>query len=78
MVGAVDRERTFEVSDPNIRSLWLAVSALAASLVAICAGLLSWASGASVPSAVLASGAAFAGATLFLLGILRFVTEARR
>jgi hypothetical protein len=66
------------VSDPNIRGLWLAISTLAATLVAVCAGLLSWADGASPPAAVIAGGAAFASAILLLLGVVRFVSDAQK
>ncbi|GAA3564502.1 hypothetical protein [Kribbella ginsengisoli] len=48
--------------------LWIALSAMAAMLIATIAGVLAWLGGASVPDAIARGGVAFVGAlTLFLL-----------
>jgi hypothetical protein len=68
------REEVLRVSDPNVRSLWLALAFMVGALVAVSAGILYWISGASAPSAVLAGGGAFGAAVLFLLSVIRFAT----
>lgn len=62
------------------RGVWLAIIVLAAALVGLVAGLLSWAGGMNPANAVLAGGGAFAGGVLLLLSAVQFVAgaEARR
>lgn len=63
------------MTDPNMRSLWLAVVALAAVFVAVAAGLLSLANGAAPPGAALTGGGAFAATLLLVMAVIRFVTR---
>ncbi|WP_433732509.1 hypothetical protein ACQP2Y_46880 (plasmid) [Actinoplanes sp. CA-051413] len=54
------------------RWVWVLLILLTAALVAVTAGLLAHAGGASIPNAILTGGAAFAGATGLLLGLAHF------
>ncbi len=63
--------------DRNVRSLWLAIATLTAAFIAVFAGGLAWANGATPPAAMLAAGAAFAAALLLLLAVIRFAADAR-
>jgi hypothetical protein len=65
-------ERAAPLSDPTVRSLWLAITTLAAVLVGTVSGLLGWAGGMNAPTAVLTGGSAFAGTILLILTALRF------
>jgi hypothetical protein len=59
---------------PTPRSIWIALILIAGVIIGAAAGLLSSASGASVPSAVLTGGGAFAGSVLLMLALLSFAT----
>ncbi len=59
------------------RWVWLMLILLAAALVAGVAGVLAHAGGATVPNAILTSGAAFAGAVLLLLALAHFLSGGR-
>jgi hypothetical protein len=58
---------------PDLRPLWLAYILLAATLVGITAGLLSWLGGMEPPTAILAGGGAFSAAALLMLSLQRFL-----
>jgi hypothetical protein len=62
---------------PTSRAVWIAIVLLAATIVAAVAGLLTYAGGAKVPTAILAAGGAFVGATTFLLTLLIYATGGR-
>jgi hypothetical protein len=64
-----------EGSDPNVghRGLQAAVVLLAAFVMGLCAGVLSWLGGMSVAGAVLAGFAASGAVALFILTVLRFI-----
>ncbi|MBW4704569.1 hypothetical protein [Micromonospora sp. RL09-050-HVF-A] len=62
------------MTNPALRSLWLAIVALTAVLVGATAGLLAWAAGLNPPTAILTGGSAFAGTILLVLTVLRFAT----
>jgi len=55
------------------RWVWVLVMLLTAALVAVIAGLLAFAGGAVVPTAVLTGGGAFAGTIAVLLGLAHFL-----
>lgn len=55
------------------RWVWVVLMLLSAALVAVIAGLLAHAGGASVPNAILTGGAAFAGTIGLLLGLAHFL-----
>jgi hypothetical protein len=67
--------RRLRMNDPATRALWLAITIIAATLVGALAALLSWASGGSVPGALLVGGGAFAGTVLLVLTAIKFVTD---
>jgi hypothetical protein len=52
--------------------VWIALILIAAVIVGAAAGLLAFAGGANVPTAVLTGGGAFAGTVLLLLALLNF------
>ncbi|WP_112604654.1 hypothetical protein [Micromonospora noduli] len=64
------------ISDPAIRGIWLAITALAGVIVGTAAGILGWAGGLNAPTAVLTGGGAFAGTILLVLTALRFTAGA--
>jgi hypothetical protein len=57
------------------RSIWIALVLLAAAIVAVAAGLLAFASGAQLPTALLTGGGAFAGTTAILIALLNFALD---
>ncbi|GAA4605447.1 fatty acid desaturase [Actinoplanes octamycinicus] len=59
---------------PDLRPLWLTVILLAASGVALVAGVLSYLGGMTVPAAVLAGGGAFSATTFLLIAIRQFLS----
>lgn len=59
--------------DTKHRGLQVAVLLLAAFVLGVCAGVLSWLGGMPVAAAVLAGFGAFGGVVLFILAILRFM-----
>jgi hypothetical protein len=65
------------MQDPTARALWLAVTALTATVIGAAAGLIAWAGNKSVADAVLVGGAAFASALLLIITAIRFVTDAK-
>ncbi|WP_433370528.1 hypothetical protein ACQPZX_45680 [Actinoplanes sp. CA-142083] len=59
------------------RGLWVTIVILLALLVAVVAGILSWASGASVPTAILDAAKAFGGAAALCLALWYFILGGR-
>ena len=59
------------------RPLWLALFLLTATLTGGCAGLLSYASGTNLPTAILTGGSAFAGTLILLLAVAHFAGLSR-
>lgn len=57
---------------------WMLVMFLLSLLVAVCVGFLKSRTGATAPEAVLAGGAAFAGAAMLCLGVVPVVQQLRR
>lgn len=55
------------------RWVWVLVMLLTAALVAVIAGLLAFAGGATVPAAILTGGGAFASTIAVLLGLAHFL-----
>lgn len=55
-------------------AVWIAIILLAATFIAAAAGLLAYAGGAKIPTAVLTSGGAFAGTVALLLALVRYAT----
>ncbi|MEV6595559.1 hypothetical protein AB0M36_01690 [Actinoplanes sp. NPDC051346] len=58
----------------STRALWLALMVFFGMVVAVLAGLLSWAGGDSPFAAVLTGGGAFGATVLLLLAIFYFAT----
>lgn len=56
-----------------LRALWLAFALIAGLVVGICAGVLACANGSSGPKSIMLGGAAFSGATVFLLSLVQFL-----
>ncbi len=59
------------------RAVWAALILLFAAIVAGIAALLSYASGLSVPAAVLTGGGAFAGTALLVLAFAHYLSSDR-
>jgi hypothetical protein len=59
---------------PAQRAVWTAVIMLAAVIVGVGAGVLSWVGGANPPNAVIAGFAAIAFTTMFGFAVFNFVT----
>lgn len=55
------------------RWVWVLLMLLTAALVAVIAGLLAHAGGASIPNAILTGGGAFAGTVILLLALAHFL-----
>jgi hypothetical protein len=64
------------LTDATVRGLWLAITALSATLIGIAAGVLSWLGGLNPPTAILTGGGAFGGTVLLALAVLRFAGSA--
>jgi hypothetical protein len=62
---------------PPSRAVWIAIILLTATLIAAAAGLLAYAGGAKVPTAILTGGGAFAGTVFLLLALLAYATGGR-
>jgi hypothetical protein len=62
----------------NIRTIWLALALLTATLVGAATGLLSWAGGMNPPMATVAGAGAFCTTTLLILTAIGFVTDRHR
>lgn len=56
------------------RWVWLLLILLIATLVAVIAGLLAYAGGATTPNAILTGGASYAGTVFLLLGLAHFLS----
>ena len=56
----------------SLRAIWIALVLIIAVMVGASAGLLAWASGASVATAVLTGGGTFAGTVMLLMALLNF------
>lgn len=54
------------------RAVWIAIILLTAAILAAVAGLLAFAGGANVPTAILTGGGAFAGTVALLLAIAHY------
>ena len=61
-----------------IRALWLAITVLAAGMVGVTAGVLSWLGGMNSPNAILAGGGAFAGTVILGLTVIHFLTHTKQ
>ena len=72
---ALSTEQPASLAVPH--TVWLAIIMLAAALAASGAGLLTYAGGANLPTAVLAGGGAYAGSVLFMIAIKSFVDAVR-
>jgi hypothetical protein len=59
------------------RPLWLGLILLTAAVIASAAGLLAYAGGANIPTAILMGGGAYAGATGLLLAVAHFAQGGR-
>lgn len=68
---------TAPVSTGTPRGVLTLVVLLVATLVGVIAGLLAFAGGANVPSAILTGGSAFAGAALLQLAVAHFIYGSR-
>lgn len=75
-VGDTTVERALRLSNSTVRSLWLAITMLAATMVGAASGLLAWAAGANPASAILTAGGGFTGTVLLVLAMLRFAAGA--
>lgn len=64
------------MTDPTVRSIWLAIATLAALMVGATAGLLAWIGGLNPATAALTGGGTFASTLALILTIYRFVTGA--
>jgi hypothetical protein len=62
-----------EDHDADRRGLQVAVVLLAAFVLGLCAGVLSWLGGTSVPAAVLVGCGSFGGIVILILAILHFM-----
>jgi hypothetical protein len=62
-------------TDPALRGLWLAIIAIAALVVALCAGVVIRASGAELPAALGAGGGTFAAAVTLGLTARKFLSD---
>jgi len=56
----------------SLRSIWIALILIAAVIVGAGAGLLVYATGAEVATAVLSGGVTFAGTVMLLLALAKF------
>ncbi|WP_148272431.1 hypothetical protein [Micromonospora maris] len=61
------------MDDQALRVVWLAISVLAAVIVASGAGVLARLAGAHFPKAVITAATAFGGALLLILAMIGFV-----
>jgi len=59
------------------RAVWIALILLCAAFVAVAAGLLAYAGGANVPTAILTGGGAYAGTVLLLLALAHYAVGDR-
>ncbi len=59
------------------RTVWIALILLAAAMVSAAAGLLSYAGGANVPTAILAAGGAYASTVALLLALAAYAAGDR-
>jgi hypothetical protein len=56
----------------SLRPIYIALILIVGVIIGTAAGVLSFAGGANIPTAVIAGGAAFAGAVLLLLALMKF------
>jgi hypothetical protein len=66
------------VPPASTRPLWLAFFVLAATVTGGAAGLLAFAGGSNVPTAILAGGAAFAGTMALLVTLAHYLSGSPR
>lgn len=62
---------------PTPRAVWIAIILLSAALVAATAGLLAYAGGTNLPTAILTGGGAYAGTVLLLLALAHYASGDR-
>jgi hypothetical protein len=62
----------------STKPIWMAIIVIAAALIGVAGGMLSWLADSSVPSAFLTGGASFGGAVLLMLAVVYFLDDTRR
>ncbi|WP_433306436.1 hypothetical protein ACQP2F_20790 [Actinoplanes sp. CA-030573] len=71
-------DRASQQAASSVRSIWVAVMVLAATIIACAAGFLAYLSGANPPASILAGGGAFGSSTLLFLAIAHYTDGGRR